>query len=107
VDAKNTCYVRRTRRLYLVSERIIIVQNPCSVKLRHDPYYFMDENGAEKGMFITKEIAIYKELLKACFIGNLTAMYDAGRIGKQYMENVGHQDYTHCPKSQHTVGRIL
>lgn len=64
------------------------------VDLCYSSYYIIDENGSEKGVFITKEKATYWDLLKTCCIGNLTAIYDAERLGKQYMEDVGHQDYT-------------
>lgn len=64
------------------------------IDLCYSSYYIIDENGSETGVFITKENATYRDLLKTCYIGNLTAIYDAGRLGKQYMEDVGHQDYT-------------
>ncbi|MGB9902665.1 glycosyltransferase family 2 protein [Methanothrix sp.] len=64
------------------------------VDLCYSSYYIIDESGSEKGVFITKEKATYWDLLKTCCIGNLTAIYDAEKLGKQYMEDVGHQDYT-------------
>lgn len=64
------------------------------VSLCYSSYYLIDENGSDKGVFIAKENATYTELLKTCYIGNLTTIYDSGKLGKQYMESVGHEDYT-------------
>lgn len=64
------------------------------VSLCYSSYYLIDENGSDVGVFITKNRATYKELLKTCCIGNLTAVYDINKIGKQYMEDVRlRQDY--------------
>jgi len=61
----------------------------------YSSYYVIDEKGFEIGLFITKKEATYKELLKTCFIGNLTAIYDASNLGKIYMEPIPvRQDYT-------------
>ena len=63
--------------------------------LCYSSYLIIDENSEEVGKFdIPKTKVSYKELLKTCIIGNLTAMYDAEKIGKFYMEDVGHEDYT-------------
>ncbi|MEN3036863.1 MAG: glycosyltransferase family 2 protein [Candidatus Methanosuratincola petrocarbonis] len=75
-------------------EKQINFMSENDVSLCYSSYYLIDENGSDRGIFITKETATYTELLKTCFIGNLTAIYDAGKLGKQYMEDVGHQDYT-------------
>lgn len=75
-------------------EKQIAFMRENDVNLCYASYYVIDEGGSEIGIFITKEKATYRDLLKTCYIGNLTAIYDAERLGKQYMEDVGHQDYT-------------
>lgn len=65
------------------------------VVLCYSSYFIMDENSKQIGQFnISKTKVSYKELLKTCIIGNLTAMYDAEQLGKFYMEDIGHEDYT-------------
>ncbi|WP_224059599.1 glycosyltransferase family 2 protein [Providencia alcalifaciens] len=39
------------------------------------------------------EIITYKDMLRSCFIGNLTGIYHAKKIGKFYQKNVGSEDY--------------
>ncbi len=76
-------------------EKQIKFMKECDVILSYSSYYLINENGDDIGLFLTKERATYRELLKSNYIGNLTAIYDAGRIGKQYMEVVQRrQDYT-------------
>jgi glycosyltransferase involved in cell wall biosynthesis len=65
-----------------------------NIALTYSSYYLIDKNGNNRGVFITKKSATYNELLKTCFIGNLTAIYDADIIGKYFLENIGHGDYT-------------
>lgn len=66
-----------------------------NVSLCYSSYFLIDENSKKIGNFIIpKEKVNYKDLLKTCIIGNLTAIYDCKKIGKVYMENVGHEDYT-------------
>ena len=65
------------------------------IHLCYSSYYVINEKGSEIGVFITKKEATYRELLKTCFIGNLTAVYDTSNLGKKYMEPIPiHQDYT-------------
>lgn len=75
-------------------EKQIRFMRENDVHLCYSSYYLIDEYGNELGIFVTKDTANYRELLKTCYIGNLTAIYDAGKIDKQYMANVEHQDYT-------------
>jgi len=74
-------------------ERQIKFMNECGLVLSYSSYYLIDEKGGINGVFITKEIATHRELLKTCHIGNLTAIYDTFRIGKKYFEDIGHEDY--------------
>jgi len=76
-----------------LEKQLTFMRKNC-IDVCYSSYYIIDERGLEKGLFITKEKATYRDLLKTCYIGNLTAIYDAGKLGKQYMEDVGHQDYT-------------
>ncbi len=58
-------------------------------------YLKMDEPGNIKDEIVNvPERTTYSELLKSNSIACLTAMYDIKRIGKVYMCNVGHEDYT-------------
>lgn len=59
----------------------------------YSSYSLINEAGNEIGLFITEERATYDKLLRTNFIGNLTAIYDAENIGKQYTDNVRRQDY--------------
>ncbi len=66
-----------------------------NVQLCYASYYIIDGNGAIKSIFnIPKKRVNYRDLLKTSIIGNLTAVVDVQSIGKFYMEDVGHEDYT-------------
>ncbi|WP_430247865.1 glycosyltransferase family 2 protein [Providencia sp. PAZ2] len=39
------------------------------------------------------EIITYDDMLRSCFIGNLTGMYNAYNVGKIYQKKVGAEDY--------------
>lgn len=54
----------------------------------------IDANGKEKGRFITKPVIDYRSMLKTCWVGCCTAMYDTEIVGKQYFETQrGQEDY--------------
>lgn len=74
-------------------EKQIDFMRENEVALSYSSYYLIDTEGNTKGIFIPKDAATYKDLLKTCCIGNLTATYDVDIIGKRYMKNVGHEDY--------------
>ncbi len=57
-------------------------------------YYTINENGKRLNMRIVKESLSYNDMLKSNQIGNLTGIYDCEKLGKIYMENVSHEDYT-------------
>lgn len=46
--------------------------------------YFVNKNGSIKKYIAPRE-ATYKNLLKGCYIGCLTAVYDSNKLGKIYM----------------------
>lgn len=54
----------------------------------------IDANGKEKGRFITKPVIDYRAMLKTCWVGCCTAVYDTEIVGKQYFETQrGQEDY--------------
>ncbi len=57
-------------------------------------YYTIDENGKKINTRIVKESFSYSDMLKSNHIGNLTGIYDCEKLGKIYMDDVGHEDYT-------------
>lgn len=57
-------------------------------------YYTIDENGKRINTRIVKKFFTYRDMLKSNHIGNLTGIYDCEKLGKIYMDNVGHEDYT-------------
>lgn len=77
-----------------------------NILLSYSSYHLIDENGTQLGTFITKDIATYEELLRTCYIGTLTAIYDASKIGKQYLDNIniGHLDYVLWLKILKNIG---
>ena len=65
-----------------------------NISLCFSSYFIMDEQGRTIDTFIIPNNRVcYYQLLKTNFIGNLTAIYNAGRIGKVLMENIKHEDY--------------
>ncbi|WP_299238949.1 glycosyltransferase family 2 protein [Sulfurihydrogenibium sp.] len=64
-----------------------------NLSLVYSAYYIIDKYGFVKGIRNIKEKISYKDLLKTNWIGNLTGIYDAQKLGKVFMENVGHEDY--------------
>jgi len=76
-------------------EKQISFMKDNDVYLCYSSYYIIDENKNIKSIFNIPKIKIdYNDLLKSNIIGNLTAIYDTKKIGKLYMKNVGHEDYT-------------
>lgn len=75
-------------------ERQIIFMEENDLYLTYSSYYVTDEIGKLKGIRRVKENITYNDLLKTNWIGNLTGIYDASKLGKIFMENVKHEDYT-------------
>lgn len=65
-----------------------------SLSFTYSSYDLIDEEGKNLGTFTTKETICYKQMLKSCSVGCLTAIYDTQKLKKIYMEDVGHEDYT-------------
>jgi glycosyltransferase involved in cell wall biosynthesis len=59
----------------------------------YSAYDVIDENSNYLKSFYVRDFIDYKGLLKKNIIGCLTAMYDAEKLGKIFMKNIGHEDY--------------
>jgi len=57
-------------------------------------YYTINETNKQINTRIVKESFSYSDMLKSNHIGNLTGIYDCEKLGKIYMDDVGHEDYT-------------
>ncbi|SFO87178.1 glycosyltransferase family 2 protein [Hydrogenimonas thermophila] len=64
------------------------------LSLTYSAYDTIDEIGNKINTRYIKEYITYTDMLKTNHIGNLTGIYDSKKIGKFYMDNVGHEDYT-------------
>jgi teichuronic acid biosynthesis glycosyltransferase TuaG len=51
-------------------------------------YTKIDESGVFKGTHVVNKDVSYRDILKTCSIGCLTAVYDASQIGKVYMPDI-------------------
>ena len=78
-----------------LEKQVNLLEN-SSYNFTFSSYSLVDELGKATGNFIIpKEEVTYKDLLKTCSIGCLTAMYNQESLGKLYMENLEkRQDYT-------------
>ena len=56
-------------------------------------YQRMDESGRVMGVVRPPVKLTYAKLLRSNFIGNLTGVYDAKTLGKQYLTEFKHEDY--------------
>lgn len=59
----------------------------------YSAYRRIDEKGNVIGSVRIPGSIDYKTLLRSNFIGNLTGIYDAKMLGKQYFTDFGHEDY--------------
>lgn len=65
-----------------------------NISLTYSSYYTIDKNGGCIGLRKVKSSISYNDMLKSNHIGNLTGIFNCEKIGKYYMDNVGHEDYT-------------
>jgi teichuronic acid biosynthesis glycosyltransferase TuaG len=73
--------------------QIAFMQNK-NLAFSYSSYDLMDESEDDLGTFVTKEHITYESMLKTCSVGCLTAVYDAQKLGKQYMPLIRkRQDY--------------
>ena len=68
--------------------------NEYNLAFTYSSYKLIDENDNHLGEFTTRKIITYDSMLKTCSVGCLTAIYDTKKLGKIYMVNVAHEDYT-------------
>lgn len=73
--------------------RQIEFMNKNEVLVCYSAYQRMDESGVELGKVVPPVRIEYTDLLKSNFIGNLTGVYNAEVLGKQYFLNTKHEDY--------------
>lgn len=72
--------------------------------LSYSSYHTIDENGSRINTRNVKEYIDYTDMLKSNHIGNLTGIYNCSELGKVYMDNVGHEDYTLWLKIMKKIG---
>lgn len=65
-----------------------------SLSMTYSSYYTIDEANNIINMRKGKEKISYNDMLKSNYIGNLTGIYDCEKIGKYFMDNINHEDYT-------------
>ena len=75
-------------------EKQITFMKDNDIDLTYSSFYIINESGHIKVIRTIKERISYKDLLKTNWIGNLTGIYDTQKLGKVFMENVRHEDYT-------------
>jgi len=59
----------------------------------YSSYHRIDGKGRLKGIVSVPPQVSYKDMLKSNFIGNLTGIYNAEVLGKQYFSELRHEDY--------------
>lgn len=75
-------------------EQQIVFMDENDLSFTYSSYNLIDEEGNDLGFFKTKEKITYREMLKTCSVGCLTAIYDTEKLGKVYMPNIlKRQDY--------------
>lgn len=62
-------------------------------KICYTDYRRVDETGEIMGAVKAPSEVSYNALLKSNFIGNLTGIYDAEKLGKEFLTDFGHEDY--------------
>lgn len=65
-----------------------------SLPLTYSAYITIDEQGNELYLRKAKKHILWHDMLKSNHIGNLTGIYDSTVLGKEYLEDMGHEDYT-------------
>ena len=64
-----------------------------SVLICYSHYQRMNAEGEPMGVVRTPSSVDYLKMLKSNFIGNLTGIYNAAELGKQYFTDFKHEDY--------------
>lgn len=74
-------------------ERQISFMEANKVLVSYSAYQRIDEDGKMLGTVVPPPEIDYKSLLKSNFIGNLTGVYNAEVLGKQFFSDFKHEDY--------------
>ncbi len=80
--------------LPLKLEKQIKFMTDNNLSLTYCAYNTIKENGTKINTRFIKEHITYEDMLKSNRIGNLTGIYNCKNLGKYYLDNVGHEDYT-------------
>ena len=75
-------------------EKQIKFMSKHKLDITYSSYETIDEQNKKINTRIVKEFISYDDMLKSNHIGNLTGIYNCKKIGKFYMDDVGHEDYT-------------
>jgi glycosyltransferase involved in cell wall biosynthesis len=75
-------------------EQQVAFLQKSDLPLTFSSYHLIDDNDNILGTRKIKPYISYTDLLKTNHIGNLTGIYDVNKLGKIYMSNCGHEDYT-------------
>jgi len=73
--------------------------------LTYSSYFTIDEFNKNINTRISNNSINYNDMLKSNRIGNLTGIYDCEKLGKFYMDDVGHEDYTLWLKIMKKIGQ--
>ena len=74
-------------------ERRLELITKTGAKIVFGPYYRLLPSG-KKNLVAVKRRITYSDMLTRNHIGNLTGLYDAISLGKEYQENIRHEDYS-------------
>lgn len=75
-------------------EKQLNFMNENDLAFTYSSYDLIDDEGKSLGIFITKKSINYKDMLKTCSVGCLTAIYDTQKLGKVFMPDIlKRQDY--------------
>lgn len=72
-----------------LSEQIKLLNSTADIVYAY--YYRQTTTG--KKLVKTPVKTCFKAMLKSNYIGNLTGIYNAKKLGKQYQKSIGHEDY--------------
>lgn len=75
-----------------LEKQVYFMENE-DVLVCYSPYQRINENGKELATVIPPKEIDYNSLLKSNFIGNLTGIYNAEILGKQFFSDYKHEDY--------------
>ena len=74
-------------------EKQLFVAASTDVYVVHGNYNKIDSHGVTLNNIIVPKKIIRNMMLKNNYIGNLTGMYNAKKLGKVYNQNIRHEDY--------------